>query len=59
MQDPEFSPILPSDWADEPSESSLEKCNGGSTSLCTRCDGTGVAEDGKPCYSCGGTGWRR
>ena len=51
---------IPLWWEDplEPSESSMEKMNGGSTSLCMRCDGTGMDGD-KPCYSCGGTGWRR
>ena len=51
---------LPSydDWDDEPSESAMEKMNGGSTSQCPFCDGTGL-KDGEPCYSCGGTGWRR
>lgn len=45
-------------WDDEPSEMAMEKMNGGCTSVCTRCDGTGRV-DGKECYSCGGSGWRR
>lgn len=45
-------------WDDEPSESAMEKMNGGCTSVCARCDGTGLYE-GEPCYSCGGSGWRR
>lgn len=42
----------------EPSESAMEKMNGGSTEICAKCDGDGVI-NGEPCFSCGGTGWRR
>lgn len=46
------------DWDDAPSESSMEKANGGWTCECPFCDGSGI-KDGEPCFSCGGTGWRR
>ena len=46
------------DWEFVLDEFMLDKTNGGTTSQCGRCDGTGIFE-GKPCFSCGGTGWRR
>ncbi len=46
------------EWDFDLDEFMLDKTNGGTTSQCGRCDGTGIA-DGKPCFSCGGTGWRR
>jgi len=43
---------------DMPSESAMEKMNGGCTSQCPFCDGSGI-KDGESCFSCGGSGWRR
>lgn len=59
MNDINIKPILEFDDSElEPSESAMEKINGGCTQVCQRCDGTGMDGD-KACYSCGGTGWRR
>jgi len=43
---------------DFPSELAMEKMNGGCTSSCPFCDGSGI-RDGETCISCGGSGWRR
>ena len=58
--DPKTIPVPDWEWWDDdgPSESSMEKMNGGSTTQCPFCNGTGL-KNGAPCYSCGGSGWRR
>lgn len=59
MQEKEKTQPVTLWWEDdEPSESAMEKINGGWTSPCARCDGTGTY-NGEPCFSCGGEGWRR
>lgn len=53
-----LSPVWFQDDCEEPCESAMEKINGGCTTLCARCDGSGIYL-GDVCFSCGGTGWRR
>ena len=46
------------EWYDDIGDFAMEKINGGCTTICARCDGSGM-HDGAPCDCCGGTGWRR
>lgn len=52
------SMMEPAWWDEEENGHAMEKINGGCTTICPRCDGTGM-KDGELCSYCSGTGWRR